>query len=208
LKPGQRLTLKREPNNEFDNNAIAVFGFSGEQLGYLPGNDILLANHMDMGGVAYARVVEVIGGPGLLGFFNKANAKSYGCIIDVVKGEIDHSATRPFFKLSSDIGAELDRAKKLEKEKPEEAVAIYRKAIEDIIALDMKGTMAKACRRSRYPINRLTMILVELKKTQEAYDEILKWQAYDDCLGILRGDKASTEKRKLSLETKLGMDKN
>ena len=205
LKPGQRLTLKREPNNQFDKDAIGVFGFSGDQLGYLPGGDTLLANHMDMGGEAYAVVYRVTGGPGILGFFFKTKAKSYGCVIDVVTGPIDHKLMMPYFNVSGDIAGEIVRAYKLEKEDPEAAVVIYRKAIEDIIALDAKGTIAAACRDARYPINRLTIILSKLKRPQEAYDEILKWQAYHDSFGILSGDRYSTEKRKATLESKLGI---
>jgi hypothetical protein len=36
LSPGRPLTLRRDPGNEFDPNAIAVFSSDGEQVGFVP----------------------------------------------------------------------------------------------------------------------------------------------------------------------------
>ncbi|SDE37212.1 HIRAN domain-containing protein [Rhodospira trueperi] len=39
LRPGDRLTLRREPDNRFDALAIEVFTARGEKLGYVPRAD-------------------------------------------------------------------------------------------------------------------------------------------------------------------------
>ena len=48
-KSGEEVILKREPANQYDKWAIAVFSVNGEQLGYLPKNDERLASELDGG---------------------------------------------------------------------------------------------------------------------------------------------------------------
>ena len=50
LKAGDRLILKREPDNPYDDLAIAVLGENGAKLGYIPRNqNSVLARLMDAG---------------------------------------------------------------------------------------------------------------------------------------------------------------
>jgi hypothetical protein len=62
LVPGQSLSLTREPDNQFDANAILVK--SGESLlGYLPAKySADIAGHLDSGGRALANVHRIKGG--------------------------------------------------------------------------------------------------------------------------------------------------
>jgi len=61
LRPGDRVTLRREPGNDYDPRAIAVCTPSGSKLGYLPRVDNhALASLMDRGFEVTARVHEVV----------------------------------------------------------------------------------------------------------------------------------------------------
>jgi hypothetical protein len=70
-KPEMALILKREPDNPYDSNAVAVwinaktfFFFSSEvQIGYL-NSDIAgeIARHIDGGGIVKAKITEITGG--------------------------------------------------------------------------------------------------------------------------------------------------
>ena len=64
IRPGEQLRLERDSTNPHDKHAVAVFRSSGVQLGFIPAGDARLANHIDGGGAASARVVSLIGGPG------------------------------------------------------------------------------------------------------------------------------------------------
>ena len=63
LDTGTELVLRREPNNQFDHNAIAVFTKSGEQLGYIPRDTAKsMALNMDRGQDYKAYVTALTGG--------------------------------------------------------------------------------------------------------------------------------------------------
>ncbi len=73
LNAGQKLSLRREPNNKFDKNAVAV-DIGKEQLGYIPAETaIQLAQWMDDGMEFNCFVSEVTGG----------GDKHYGCNIEI-----------------------------------------------------------------------------------------------------------------------------
>jgi single-stranded-DNA-specific exonuclease len=83
-KAGESLTLRREPENPYDEGAIAVHRSTGEQLGYMPGGDTRLASWMDSGGEVSARIVNIDGGlPLLLRLLGQR--RNYGCVIEVTK---------------------------------------------------------------------------------------------------------------------------
>ena len=57
LKVGDKLTLKREPDNRFDGNAIQVLDSKKRKLGYIPEKDnIVFARLMDAGKYLIAKV--------------------------------------------------------------------------------------------------------------------------------------------------------
>jgi hypothetical protein len=60
IKSGQALTLRREPKNPHDQQAIAVYTACGAKLGYLPRRlNAIPANLMDSGRRVVAEVMEV-----------------------------------------------------------------------------------------------------------------------------------------------------
>ena len=59
LKKHQLLMLKREPNNEYDNNAIIILTEEGQKLGYVPQDkNEVLSKLMDAGKLLFGRLDE------------------------------------------------------------------------------------------------------------------------------------------------------
>ena len=60
LKDGDKLFLKREPDNRFDENAILVLDENGRKLGYIPEKDnLVFARLMDAGKDLTARMTDM-----------------------------------------------------------------------------------------------------------------------------------------------------
>ena len=80
-RPGEILTLRREPENPHSKHAVAVLRNTGEQIGYLPHDkdskiDTRVSQYLDNGGEATTFVVRVMGG---------GRGKSLGCLINIVR---------------------------------------------------------------------------------------------------------------------------
>ena len=74
IKEGDKLTLKREPDNRFDDNAILVFDEKNRKLGYIPEKDnIVFARLMDAGKYLTAKVNSCES----KGFFKQINIGIY-----------------------------------------------------------------------------------------------------------------------------------
>ena len=74
IKEGDKLTLKREPDNRFDDHAILVFDEKGRKLGYIPEKDnIVFARLMDAGKYLTAKVVDSVSN----GFFKQIKISIY-----------------------------------------------------------------------------------------------------------------------------------
>ncbi|MES2766049.1 MAG: HIRAN domain-containing protein [Bacteroidota bacterium] len=60
LKTGETLLLKREANNKYDSNAIAIYDERNTHLGYIPRDtNAILARLMDAGKLLFAKVVGI-----------------------------------------------------------------------------------------------------------------------------------------------------
>ena len=60
LKAEDKLALKREPDNRFDENAILVLDGKGRKLGYIPEKDTLVfARLMDAGKFLTAKMTDI-----------------------------------------------------------------------------------------------------------------------------------------------------
>ncbi len=59
IKPNDLLSLKREPYNEYDANAILLFTQQGEKAGYLPRDkNEVIARLMDAGKICFALIID------------------------------------------------------------------------------------------------------------------------------------------------------
>ena len=129
LRPGEHLKLIREPDNPYDQFAVAIYTLTGEQLGYMHAGDSRLADHMDKGGEVSTKVVAVTGGPGLFGWLLPSLRKNYGCVIEITKGDFDWQQIQPYMDMNTEIERLLEKAKKFESENATKAITLYRKAI-------------------------------------------------------------------------------
>ena len=204
LVPGEELILLRERDNPYDKWAIAVLNARRQKLGYLPRGDSRTASHMDGGGKITAKVVAVRGGSGILGIFFSSLRKSYGCVIEVTKQDFDWKQVTPFLERSKEIEERIKAARKMEESEPTEAILSYRAAIADIIAFDSVGPAAAAWRRARYPIGRLSLLLEKAGLYEAALEEISRYDAFNDVLGLAAADQRSVAARKSRLLKKLG----
>ncbi len=60
IKEGDKLVLKREPENRFDENAILVLDGKNRKLGYIPEKDnIVFARLMDAGKYLTAKINDI-----------------------------------------------------------------------------------------------------------------------------------------------------
>ena len=65
LKIGEKLSLRREPKNRFDENAVRVDDEKGRRLGYVPEKDnYVFARLMDAGKMLIGRVTDIKGKTG------------------------------------------------------------------------------------------------------------------------------------------------
>lgn len=180
LKVGDVVLLKREPDNSGDRDAVAVFNRHGQQLGYLPRfNGVAPA--MDRGGQLNAAVHRVVGG-GLLGLLT--GKRHYGCVLRITEPVYDWKAISPLMEEDRSIGKAVEAAQQLEQSDPVAAVREYRAVIDRLRALDAQGPLAQAWRMTRYPINRLSLVLERLGSRQEALEEIQRYEEYPDGRGL------------------------
>ena len=205
-KAGDKVQLIREPENEFDYHAIAVRLSDGRQIGWVPkSTNLKLAFHIDVGGKVDASIYKITGGPGFLGRIFKPLAKHYGCLIKLTYGTLDDvwSLIEPLQKRSEEIQGLIGSAKDKEKEHPDEAIALYQKAIDEIKAMDATGPAAVALRGARYPINRMSLVMQRQNRYQDALDAIHQYENYKDKVGLVSSDDEAIEKRKIRLSSKL-----
>jgi len=82
LNKGQRLILIREPENEIDKNAIAVYTEDFDKLGFIS-KELAenLASPMDLGTIYFAEVLEITGGT--------EEKENVGCNILINKFSLD-----------------------------------------------------------------------------------------------------------------------
>ncbi len=203
LSTGAQLRLVREPTNPHDRYAVAVYNANGQRLGYVPAGDAKLASHLDSGGSAAATVVAVVGGGGLLGKLFSALRRPYGCVVEITKTGPDWSRVQPYMDRSAEIERTLQDAHASEDSDRPAAIAAYRKAVADIVALDSIGSIAAAWRRARYPVNRLSMLLEHNRDYRAALEVIEAYERYRDVYGIGAADGKAVALRKARLQSKL-----
>lgn len=74
LEQGDRLVFYREPDNEYDPQAIKIETVSGEKIGYVPQQDnIIFSRLMDAGKMLFGKVID----KKLRGKWLKINIKIY-----------------------------------------------------------------------------------------------------------------------------------
>lgn len=198
-RAGERVELSREPNNPYDKFAISVTNIKGQILGYIPAGDSRLADHIDRGGEIRATVFKVTGGPHFFQRLFGLPVRPYGCVLEIVKGDFNWKAVAPWMDANRKIDNLIKAAHMSEKSSPLAAIAHYRDAVEQIIAMDAVGTKASAWRTAKYPIERLSLTLDKQGQKREALTELARWRAYRDVVGISDAEQVTVNKREARL---------
>ncbi len=201
---GEGVLLRREPHNPHNRWAVAVHKETGEQIGYVPAGDRRLAEHIERGGEISARIIKRYGGPGLLGRPNGSKGKPYGCVIEIVKGDFDWKAVEPYMTLNRAADQLVKEARQQERDTPDKALELYLEAINKIEELDALGEFAQAWRTTRYPINRLSLLLERLGQTERALRHIEEYLVKDDRMVLSSTDKKAVSKRRDRLNRRMG----
>lgn len=127
------------------------------------------------------------------------NGQSYGCVVQIYKSQPDWKASEPWMAANREIDDVTKQAYQFEKTAPDKAITLYRKAIKLIKAMDSNGKTAIAWRSSKYPINRLSLLLDKAGQKSEALNEIEDWIEYNDPVEISDADKETVMKRRSRL---------
>lgn len=196
---GERVELRREPDNPYDKFAIAVINTKEQILGYIPAGDSRLADHIDRGGEIRATVFKVTGGPHFFQRLLGLPVRPYGCVLTIAKGDFNWKTVAPWMDANREIDKLIQAAHLSEKSSPLVAIAQYRDAIERIMALDAVGAKASAWRTAKYPIDRLSLTLDKQGQKKEALAEIARWKAYRDVVGISDAEQGTVNKREARL---------
>lgn len=212
-KVGEHVFLKRDYENSYDQYAIAILRKTGEQIGFIA-RDVAfrhegmndLAPHIDQGGEVTAKIADFIGEDNS-GFWNKlfsSKKTNRGCIIEIEVGN-------KLYQVKEAEGRELrDKAKSLEKSDPKEAIRLYRQSITKLLEVDtlIRETHAfkkqiielgkdfGTWRKTSFPIERITALLVRDKEYYECFAEIENYEKLGDKKGLSETDIKTISKRK------------
>ncbi len=200
----ENVYFNRDYNHPDDNHAVSVLREHGEKIGYIR-NDSKLARHLDGGGEYVATVNKIIGGPN---FFQRTfglKGKDYSCILEIVLSDLDLEKHQSFITGDREISKIILRAESHTKDNPKLAVKNYQQAINAIIEYDQQGTKAQAWRRSKIPVNRLSMMLEKHGRLSEALEIIDWYHGYDDYVGIDKYDRDMIQKRMKRIRKKLAV---
>lgn len=199
-KTGEKLHLVRDPDNPYGHGTtIKVLRKSGEQIGHIATHvSAGLSYFMDRGGPVEATILKKVGGSG--------REKTLGCVIQVAKGLI------PYQVKEQEAIKLIQKAGSLEETDPDEAVLLYKEAIRllgEVDHLVMRTyhyqKTKKSLRKTRYPINRLTMVLEKKQKYKECLDAIKNYEQIDDEVGLTKTDRNSIGKRKVRIDKKVSV---
>jgi len=162
-----------------------------------------LAYYMDNDAEVLVKIIGITGG----------GRKNYGCNIEISVGTI------PWEEKEEEAKELISEAKLFENSDPHKAIELYVKAIKGLRKVDQlyqntlfyKRTGVEldyiapnaVLRKTRLPINRLSLVLEKNKKYKECLEVIEKYEKMEDPLGMTKGDMDSIHKRKDRMIKKL-----
>jgi len=193
--PDFKIELEREPDNPVDPNAIKVLAIgttiSGSKLrgkiGYL---DKDIAAGLKGNFEIDARPQSIL----------LPNLKYNFIILNLTILTKIPAKERLSLKLNDEIRQLIESAKVLEKEHAEKAIEKYKAAIELIRQFDAE--CGEYPRWSRYPVNRLSLLLEKGKDLRASLESIEEYEKYKDPKGLTKSDEGMVTKRKARLENK------
>ena len=188
LKVGDAVKLVRERRQD-NVNHVGVFSESREYIGSINSTvarRYYLAYDMDHGAKVSACILKIIN-----------ESEKIKCVIEISKSDLDYKEIDHCFSQDEKAKHIIAKARSLEKDEPEKALPLYREAIAIIKSLDKRYSKYDIpWRHTKYPINRLSLVLERQKQYRECIDEIVSYENYDDKLGLYVGEKEKIDKRK------------
>lgn len=200
LKRGEALQLKAEPENPHDRFAVSVWS-QGSLIGYLP-SDARDSSSILRGEKVSALVENVYGGPTLWSRIF-GSERFYGVAVRVSKEEPDWSFVNACREKCKSAEQQVAAATAAEKAGgTNDAIALYKSALDEIVALNRSDPVAAAHRQVSAPINRLTMLLQKEGRIAEAQQAIANWRSAIDPIGLTKTDVEALTKREQRLAVK------
>jgi hypothetical protein len=181
-----------------------VFNSEGKQLGYLP-SDARDASSILRGEKISAKVERRIGGASwwqrIFGI-----KRHFGLLVRLEKGEIDWKAHNEHREAAALVDAAVSNAVAAEREgrEPDAVVSDYLDALAKVVALNADNPTAAAHRYQQAPVNRLTMLLVKLKRQNEALQAYNHWRSVRDPVGLSKSDLEALQKRMAKIVPAVG----
>lgn len=200
-KAGEPVYFKRDHSHP-NKSAILVIRENGQKIGYVL-NEKRLARHIDRGGELQGKIKHISGGPTLIQRLLKLRGKKHSASIEIIASEIDTDRFDDIFTRDHEIARIIARAESHQRDNTRLAIKNYKLAIDKIVENDENGLNAKAWRRSKVPVNVLSMIYEQQNKLKESLDIINWYLDFDDYRGIDKYDYDMILKRKKRLEKKL-----
>jgi len=156
-----------------------------------------LADYIVKKGSIGAGLFRMIRWPGLLDCCFKSRRTNHTGISEIAEeGQYGEDIIQ-HLEMCKRIDKIITNAIRLEKRKPELAMAVYERAVSEIYKYDQQGDPARAWRNVRYPINRLTHLLERHNRFQKCLGKIEWYETCDDRLGISKHDAEQIAKRKI-----------
>lgn len=125
-----------------------------------------------------------------------------GLLIKLTKGEPDWATHNLHREKAGKVDTLVKRALAAEKSDgaTEETIDLYQAAMKAVIELNQSDPVAAAHRYAQAPINRLTIVLVKLKRRADAKEEYEAWRSIVDPVGLTKTDQEMLEKRMSKIE--------
>ncbi len=207
---GEEIDIVREPDTPYNFANIGVFRKSGEQIGYIS-KDVAfrhpafkdLIYYIDNEAEVSAKIIRIVGRGGI----------NCACVIEISIGTI------PWQEKEEEAKELITEAKLLENSDPYKAIELCVKAIKGLHEVDQLYqntlfykrtgvvldyiTPNAVLRKTRVPINRLSLVLEKNKKYKHCLNLIEEYKKIKGKLGLNKGDMESIRKRKDRMIKKL-----
>ena len=196
------MSLKADPANLHDRNAVAVFNAAGRQLGWLP-SDARDAASILRGERIEAIVEKKIGGLRLIDRLLRRE-RSFGLIVRITKADIDWKQFDALRRKADTCDKLVEAGNSAEKvSDPVQAIDLYNEALKTIVQLNSTNPQASAHRYKAAPLNRLTLLLDRASRWHEAVVALDLWRSVTDPIGLPSAELSAVTKREERIRKRL-----
>lgn len=198
-KLNEPLTLRKISSGHRKKFTYEILRANDEKLGTFVASKPFTI-HLDRGGEYAARIIRIKDRPGMVQRILGLGGKPSGFEMEIILREIKQEAYKNYIDRDQQIAKTIVRASSQEKDYTKVAMKNYRKAIDNIVALDSEGLPAKAWRTIPVPVNNLSRMYEQEGLIEDALELINWYLTWDDYLGIDDYELNIIQKRKKRLE--------